>query len=314
MGLVPLLALGGLRSAALRGLHRVVLAQIPECLLMPGLFVFSLAVVCSLRPWGLDAAPELALALRWGATLVAFAVGSWLLARNLPAAVRASLPAYAPRTWARSAAPSWLLVAMAVMSSQIDTLMLAALQGSESAGVYQAAARGAELVAFSLMVVNFALQPVISRLYAAGELARLQRILTITARLGLALALPAALVFILLAEPLLGRLFGPEFSRGGVCLSILCGAQVLSAAIGSVDQILNMTGHEPDTARALVTGTLANVALNAVLIPFWDIEGAALASGVSLVLTKALLAVKVRTRLGLWPAALGRGTPRLAHA
>jgi O-antigen/teichoic acid export membrane protein len=203
---------------------------------------------------------------------------------------------------------------MAVMSSQIDTLMLAALQGSESAGVYQAAARGAELVAFSLMVVNFALQPVISRLYAAGELARLQRILTIAARLGLALALPAALVFILLAEPLLGRLFGPEFSRGGVCLSILCGAQVLSAAIGSVDQILNMTGHEPDTARALVTGTLANVALNAVLIPFWDIEGAALASGVSLVLTKALLAVKVRARLGLWPAALGRGTPRLAHA
>jgi O-antigen/teichoic acid export membrane protein len=306
VALIPLLALSGLRSAALRGLHHVVLAQVPECLVMPGFFVLALAALHWVGAQIIDPAPEVAIASRWIATFLAFAVGTWLISHKMPKAVRASLPAYDTRTWARSAAPAWLLAGMAMLITQIDTLLLAALQGSESAGVYQAAARGAELVAFSLTVVNFALQPVISSLYASGELARLQRILTLAARAGLALALPVSLLFILYAEPLLGRLFGSEFSRGAVCLSILCAAQVVSAAIGSADHVLNMTGHERDSARALMTGTAVNVLLGAVLIPPWDIEGAALSSAISLVLVKALLAAKVRSRLGLWPTALGR--------
>lgn len=61
-----------------------------------------------------------------------------------------------------------------------------------------AAARGAELVAFSLVVVNMAIQPTISRLYAAGEMQRLQRVITTAARVTVALALPAALILSLL--------------------------------------------------------------------------------------------------------------------
>jgi O-antigen/teichoic acid export membrane protein len=314
MALVPLLALGNLRSASLRGMHRVVLGQVPECLFIPGLFLCA----AGLAWWAGDGAAipaQVAVAMRWAASLGAFAVGCVFILRSLPAAVRRAGPAYEARSWARSAAPSLVISAMAVLVTQVDVLMLAALRGSASAGIYQASARAAELVGFSVLAVNFALQPLISSLYTEGELARLQRIITKAARAGVALALPVALAFAFFAEPILSRVFGAEFARGATCLAILCGAQVLGAALGSGEHIMNMTGHERDTAFALALGAAANVLLNAALIPLWDIEGAALACAISVVLWKGMLAMKVRSRLGLWPAAFGpRGSRKLGHA
>ena len=184
--------------------------------------------------------------------------------------------------------------------------MLAALRESESADVYQAAARGAELVAFSLMIVNLTIQPIISRLHASGDLARLQRVVTNGARAALALSLPIALVLVVFAKSILVDIFGPDFARGANCLGILCIAQIASGFVGSVDQILNMTGHERDTAIGMFIGAGTNIMLNAALIPMWDIEGAAIATGLSLVLWKLFLAIRVNRRLGISCTALGR--------
>ncbi len=195
---------------------------------------------------------------------------------------------------------------MSIINTQADVLMLAAMQGGESAGVYRAASRGAELVAFSLVVANMAIQPSSSRLYAAGEMQRLQRVVTMAARGALMLALPTALVLGLFGRPVLGLVFGSEFERGALCLVILCGAQVVNAGAGSVALILNMTGHERDAALGMVGGTLVNLTLNAALIPRWDVEGAAIATGLSLVIWNAVLVFTVRRRTGLFSTALGK--------
>lgn len=302
MALLPLVTLGALRAAALRGLHHVVLGQLPESLVMPGLFIALLAA------WSFAGAaftPEIAVALRFAAVAAAFAVGAWLLLRRLPVQVRRAASRYETASWARSAVPLLFIGGMVIINTQTDVLMLAAIQGSESAGVYQATARGAELVALSLVVVNVTIQPVISRLYAAGEMHRLQRVLTAAARGTLAIALPAALVLALFGRPILGLVFGQEFERGALCLAILCGAQVVNAGAGSVGAILTMTGYERDSALGIGLGAFTNVGLNAILVPLWDIEGAALATGMSLLVWNVVLAVRVRQRLSLDSTALG---------
>ena len=302
LALLPLITLGALRAAALRGLHHVVLGQLPESLVMPGLFVALLAV------WSLAGSaltPEIAVALRFAAVAAAFAVGAWLLLRRLPVQVRHATSHYDTANWARATVPLLFLGGMGIINTQTDVLMLAAIQGSESAGVYQATARGAELVALSLVVVNVTIQPAISRLYAAGEMQRLQRLLTAAARGALAIALPAALVLALFGRPILGLVFGQEFERGALCLAILCGAQVFNAGAGSVGAILNMTGYERDSAIGMGLGALTNVGLNAALVPLWDIEGAALATGLSLLVWNVVLAIRVRQRLALDSTALG---------
>ncbi len=305
LALIPLTALGAMRSAALRGLHHVILGQLPENLIMPALFLALVAGWWLVMGGSAALSPELAILARIVATAAAFGVGAALLLRRLPNEFRHARPSYDTRKWARAAGPLLFLGGMSIINTQTDVLMLAAMQGTESAGIYGAAARGAELVAFSLVVVNMAIQPTISRCYAAGEMQRLQRVITTAARVTVALALPAALILSLFGRPILGLVFGNEFERGALCLAILCGAQVVNAGAGSVGNILNMTGHERDAALGLALGAFINVVLNAVLVPVWDIEGAALATGMSLVVWNVFLVTRVRRRLSLDSTAIG---------
>ena len=301
--LIPLTALGALRSAALRGLHHVLLGQLPESVMMPAIFLVLVGL------WWLVVGkagllpPQAAIGARLIATASAFLAGALFLLKRIPASVRDAAPQYDFSAWWRSVLPLFLLYGMGIINSQTDVLMLAALRGSESAGIYQAAARGAELVGFSLVIVNMAIQPTISRLYASGDMIRLQRVATLGARVAVAAALPLALLAIFLGKPLMAYIFGGEFSRGAVALAILAAAQVFNAASGSANDLLNMTGHERDTAVGTAIGAIANITLNFLLIPIWDIAGAAMATGLSLILWNVWLVVRVRRRLGLAPTA-----------
>jgi O-antigen/teichoic acid export membrane protein len=297
--LIPLTALGAMRSAALRGLQHVILGQLPESLIMPALF---LGLVGSWWLTNGDAStlsPQMVIAARVIAAAAAFFVGAWLLLRRLPPQLRAVEPRYDVPNWIRAAGPLLFIGGMGIINTQMDILMLATIQGAESAGVYQAAARGAELVAFSLVVVNMAIQPTISCLYASGDMVSLQRVITAAARGALMLALPAAGVLAVFSKPLLGTVFGADFERGAHSLAILCATQVVNAGAGSVGVILNMTGHERDSAVGMAVGATTNLVLNAALIPLWDIEGAALATGLSLVAWNVVLMRLVWKRTGL---------------
>jgi O-antigen/teichoic acid export membrane protein len=188
---------------------------------------------------------------------------------------------------------------------QTDVLMLAALRGSTSAGIYQAAFRGAELVMFSLVIVSLAIQPTLARLYASGEVARMQKVVVTGARIAFAASLPVAVLLSAFAAQLMGYIFGAEFQRGAVCLIILCFGQVICIGLGPARDILTMTGREKEAAVATAAGALANVILNAALIPLWDMEGAAIATGLSLVVWNAMLARAVYRRLGIYSTVLG---------
>lgn len=305
MLLIPLTALGAMRSAALRGLHHVIFGQLPENLIMPALLLALIA------GWWLSAgglstlSPEYAILARIVATAVAFGIGAALLFKRIPPAVREATPEFDLRAWARSALPLLFVAGINIINTQTDILMLAALRGSESAGVYQAATRGAELVAFSLVIVNMAIQPSIARLYAVGDKVRLQRLATLGARAATAAALPLAAVMILWGAPIMAAVFGSDFARGAVALGILSAAQIVNAFTGPANSLLDMTGHQDDTLKALIVGVFANLALNALLIPRWDIAGAAIATGMSLVLWNMLLVVLASRRLAVNAMAIG---------
>lgn len=302
MALLPVTGLSALRAAALRGLHHVVLGELPDKLLTPSLFVTLLALMAAgihFRVVALSLTPGLVMAARFAATAIAFVIGSWLLLRHLPTSLRFAAPRYETSAWAKAAWPLLLVGGMGIINAQTDVFMLATMQGSSAAGVYRTASTAASLVALTLMVVNTASQPIISQLYASGDIKRLQRVITATARITLLLALPVAVIFIVFGRQILGLVFGSEFERGALCLTILCLAQLVNAAAGLVGTILNMTGFEKDTAVGRTLGALLNVALNAAFIPIWGIEGAAVATSISVVVWNLFLIRRVRVRTGL---------------
>ena len=110
-------------------------------------------------------------------------------------------------------------------------------------------------------------------------------------------ALPITILFVFAGGEIAAWVFGEEFSRSHTPLAILSLAQLANATFGSVGILLNMTGHERDTARALWQTTAANVILNLLLVPSYGMEGAAIATALSLIMWNVLL-LRLARRVG----------------
>lgn len=300
---LPLGAVNALRSATLRGLGFVVLGQLPDSLIRP--FSFLALVVTTYLLLGTRFNSSWAVGAQVGAAAIALSLGMFMLVRHMPEEMKDTPPEYDSRAWVRSALPFLFLGGMQLINNQTDIVMLGALQGAEVVGIYRVATRAAQLVVFILVAANTVLQPTVAKLYAVRDMERLQRVATQSARVVLLVSVPIAVVLIVFGRWIL-LIFGQEFTSGATALAILSVGQLVNAAMGSVGLILNMTGNERDTVKGVGIAALVNVALNAILIPLWGINGAATATATSLVVWNLILAVQVVRRLGIYPTALGR--------
>jgi O-antigen/teichoic acid export membrane protein len=300
--LLPPTVLMGLRGAAMRGLHHVVVGQLPETLIQPILFIALVGSVYLLIEEAFT--PPIGMALRLIATTMTFFIGGRLLQRALPDAVRDAPPTYQTAAWLRSALPLLLVAGLGVISSRTDTLMLGAIRGVEAVGIYNVAARAADFVTFFL-AANTPLGPTIAGLYATGDTKLFQNLVTRSARLTSLMALPVAVGFIVFGRWYLS-LFGADFIHAHGALALLSAAQLINVAMGPVSLLLVMTGHERDAVMALVISAISNVILNGVLIPQWGLEGAAAATASSTILWNVLMAKSVYRRLGIYCPALGK--------
>lgn len=301
--LLPLSGLAALRAACFRGLHQVVLGQIPEALVRP--VVFLVLITAAWLPGSRPLTPELAMALQVVAVGVTFLVGAAWLLRRLPREAKSAAPTYDTRTWAISSLPFLVLGGLNLINAQTDIIMLGWFGTTGDVGVYRVAGIGASLSVFALGAANAVLGPTITRLHAEGDMRRLQHLATRSARAILLLSLPATMPLVFFGGPILSTVFGSGYAVGATALAILALGQLLNAGMGSVAALLTMTGNERDTAKGVGLAALFNVALNAFLIPLWGISGAALASVLSLGLWNVLLAAVVHRRLGLHTTALG---------
>ena len=306
--LIPLRALSALRSATLRGLGYVIVGQFPEALLRPAVFLLLLLVFFAVLENQLHTS-SLAMGLHLAATALSFAVGGWLLWKRLPEAVMQHAPEYESGTWLRSGTTFFFAAGLRSVSDQVPILLLGPLVGVDAVAIFLVATRGANLVSLILTVVNMVVGPTFAKLYAAGNLRKLQHVVTLSARLILGLSAPLALILIVFNRPILELLFGPEFVAGASALSILCVGELVNAATGSVGLLLNMTGHEKDSLRANAIAAVVNIVLCLSLIPQWGIEGAAVAFASSRVTANLLLSVWAFSRLQIHATALGRIFP-----
>ena len=311
--LLPISALMVPCGATLVGLQKVVSAQIPSLLVQPAGFILLVGGAWLFFPGILS--PSGVIALYLLVTVLSLALAAWMLRRamascgGIPMAV--VKPVYEVRAWLKSALPLMLMGGMFLANMNTDILMLGAMVGPEAAAVYKAATRGAELILFTLVVVNTPLAPLVARLYAADDRERLQRGVTKAARLTFLLGVGAAALLIIFGRWFLS-IFGPAFVVGHIALDLLCMGQLAALISGPSSIILMMTGHEREIAISAVVTAVLNVALNALLIPLWGIEGAATATAISTAIWACLLIGLVWTFLRIDPTFVGGHWPGCA--
>ena len=105
---------------------------------------------------------------------------------------------------------------------------------------------------------------------------------------------------LVMGEQLLS-IFGPDFKDGYTALVILGVGGLVNALAGPVANLLALTGSENFVSRVMMATMALNFVLNLSLIPLWGVEGAALATAISMVTWNLVMFVASRRRLGLNP-------------
>jgi len=99
-------------------------------------------------------------------------------------------------------------------------------------------------------------------------------------------------------------LFGQDFVVGYPALLLLAASQVMIAAAGPVDVLLNLTGHQDRCLVAFCTALPVAGLLNVLLVPVAGIVGAAMAVLLTVVFWNIWLYRRVVVELDLHPSIL----------
>jgi O-antigen/teichoic acid export membrane protein len=294
--LVPLLALAPLGQAALQGVYRMAAAFAPPLLGRP---LAMLVLLAALAAGGVRAV------LLQGAALgITLCVTGFLVWRHLVVRVKQAAPAYDTRSWARSGVALGVMTGLTALGVNVGVMLAGAIASGREAGLLGAATRVSVVVMLLAWATIEALQPTVARLYAAGEFAELQRIVTWTTRRVFGGTVLAALGAAVVAEPLL-RVFGAGFADGATALRWLCVAAVVNAVAAPNMTLLAMTEHERAAAGTAAAGVAVTAILCGVLIPRFGASGAAAAYTAGTVVRNALASHWTLARLGIESTILG---------
>jgi len=295
--LLCLHAFNKVRQAVLRGFRNVVLAQIPEHFIRPGLLFATLLCL-----WKLDATflnVKHAVGLEITATAFAFVFGSIFLIRIVPTPMKKARPAYCSRLWLRQTMPFMFLGSVFFLNSQLDIIVLGIFRPTAEIGAYKVAIQAVQIVVFILYAVNMVTAPIITELYHQKEMRRLQRVITASTRTVMAVSIPIILTLMFFGDRLIEFGFGKQYIAAATPLAILCSGQLFNSGCGSVGMILNMTNNERDSLTGAGLAALLNVTLNLILIPHYGLTGAGIATATSMVFWNVLLSYYVYKRLGI---------------
>ncbi len=302
LALIPLMVYLRLCEAALRGLRNVLQAGLPEYLF--GRVMFILLVVVFFRVSGGGVAEVTVLHILALATALIAGAALVMLVRPVKLSREARWD-MEPKAWTKAALPLAFVVSSSVIMGEADKIMLGLMAAPAELGLYAVGSKGAALVAFGLTVVNNTASPYAARLHAMEDMRRLQALAARSAGAAVLFALPLFIAFMLVGEDILVLLFGSAYSSAQVPLAILSVGYMASAATGPSDLLLVMAGQERVVGKVTAFVALANVVLNAALIPSFGANGAALATALSIVAWKSALWWSVRKRLDIDSSILG---------
>ena len=255
-----------------------------------------------------------ALGLRLGATaaMLASAAAVWIamigqmmvLNRRLHGHVETGAKTYDFRGWFAISLPILLVEGFYLLLSYTDVLVLQQFRSSEEVGIYFAVVKTLALVSFIHYAMAATTAHRFAEYHALGDKARLSAYVTHAINWTFWPSLAATALLLALGKPLLW-LFGPQFVAGYDIMFIAAIGLLVRSAIGPVERLLNMLGHQHICALAYALAFVMNVALCVALVPRFGGHGAAAATSISLTFETLLLFWIVRRRLGLHVLAFG---------
>ena len=95
-------------------------------------------------------------------------------------------------------------------------------------------------------------------------------------------------------------LYGEEFLKGAICLSVLTIGQVINTVCGPVAQLLNATGYHKAFRNISFIGAVVSIIANLLLIPAYGILGAAIANTISMIVWNIIATIYIKKTFGFF--------------
>lgn len=275
---IPLMAVLMVAAAGTRVSQRMQYSVYAQDLLRPALNL-GLVLLFYLLGWRLFGA-TLACVVSFGVSLV---VAVYYLNLLFPQVLSGEVrPVFQTKELLLFSMPLLLVGFLSMLIMWTDTLMLGYFKTASEVGVYRAAAQVALLLTMGLAAINSIFAPMIAELHHQKLFQTLCELFKVSAKWSFYLTIPFFLLILFCAHELLETIYGKSYVAGAVSLTILSTAQLVNVMTGSVGNLLIMSGHQ----RVWVANTLGmaimNIVLNRLLIPQFGINGAAIATGVSI--------------------------------
>lgn len=278
-----------IRGGFLRGLHLVVLADIPDLLVRPGMLVLF---VSGLTLTGVAWNPNIAIMTQLVAAISSLLLGVILVVRYVPRELLDATPKRPDGKQWLSNAPTFLVVTLlSAVEQQMPLYLLGWILSSREAGLYQVAAQLVNLVAFGLLAVNMSLQPRISVAWTQQNFAVAQQLMRTSVRLGTLVALIGGGLLFFFADSVLA-IFGGGYIEAASVLRVLVVGQMINALAGSCGVMLMMSGHQREAVVGLLFAVLVCVLLGSVCIPIFSLMGAVIAAVGSLLTWNLYMSVR----------------------
>jgi O-antigen/teichoic acid export membrane protein len=175
-----------------------------------------------------------------------------------------------------------------MMYTYADRILIGYYLSNADVAIYFIALQLAALASFTTIALRSTLWPKVSRWGKIGDFGLIEESLSHAFSYSLILAVPVLAGGILLGDKLLYFFYGAKFAQGYTTLVLLLIVQIVNIFQFFFTMYLGALDHQKDAFKATAVAAAANIVLNLVLIPVMGIDGAAIATLVSMVLNAVL--------------------------
>jgi len=299
---VYLTAALALNQLVLQALNYIRLSQVAEKLVKPLLLIVGVGLL-----WLLGVAFTANTLIVLSCVVLGICCGGvgWLVVRKMRAYAGADGESHASERHGVKTTYFFLISLLTLLATKITMLVLPVyLPATRDIGIFNIAYRFADLLIFPFFLMHTVLPQLFARHSTTSGRAYTQSLFSESNKLMTLLSLPLLLV-IVVAGPLLLRLFGPEFSIGYPAMIYISLAQFLFSAFGPANTILMMQDREKYSAGCLLLYVAILAGTSWWLIPRGGITGGALAILLSSAAYNIVLAVVVYRVCGVRSPFLG---------
>lgn len=177
--------------------------------------------------------------------------------------------------------------------SRIDIVLLGYFLSPNEVGLYSVSILLASIVPILHSAMTFLFLPVSSQLAAENRVNEFKTLYSTVSKWMTLFSYPIFALFLIVPSLILTSLFGQNYIEATRALQILTFAQFFHVLVGPNGMALTALGNTKEIFRGGAIGALLSSVLNLLLIPFFGLEGAAVASSTALIISNIYISYRL---------------------